>query len=87
MSLQVAPVDRVSSWKEQFHAMECEWDEISVRRTEALLHDWRGAMSQMRHQHDRLVSDGLWVTGPSDFLRIIGLARWETRIRLCSCGS
>ena len=57
--------------------MEREWGEISVRRTRALLADWRGAMSEMRRQHDRLVSDGQWVTGPSDFLEIIRRARDE----------
>ena len=57
--------------------MEREWGEVSVRRTRALLADWRGAMSEMRRQHDRLVSDRLWVTGPSDFLEIIGRARDE----------
>ena len=57
--------------------MEREWGEISGRRTRALLADWRGAMLEMRRQHDRLVFDGLWVTGPSDFLEIIGLARHE----------
>ncbi len=31
----------------------------------------------MRCQQDRLVSDGLWLTGPSDFLDIVGLARHE----------
>ena len=41
-------------------------------RPRALLADWREAMSEMRGQQDRLVSDGLWVTGPSDFLDIIG---------------
>ena len=77
MPLRVTPVDRVRSWEPQFRAMERDWGEISVQRTRALLADWRGAMSEMRSQHDRLVSDGVWVTGPSDFLDIIGLARNE----------
>ena len=58
-------------------AMEREWDEIAVRRTRRLVAGWRGAMTEMRRQHDRLVSDGLWLTGPSDFLEIVGLARHE----------
>ena len=57
--------------------MEREWGEISARRTRARLADWRRAMSDMRRQHDRLVSHGQWVTGPSDVLDIIGLARNE----------
>ena len=71
------PVDRVSSWKARIRAMENEWEEISERQTSALLADWNEAMSEMRLQQDRLVSDGLWVSGPSDFLDIIGLARNE----------
>ena len=58
-------------------AMEREWDEIAVRLTRALLDEWREAMTEMRRRHDRLVSDGLWLTGPSDFLEIVGLARHE----------
>ena len=64
-------------WQGQFRAMEREWGEISLRRTRVLMTAWRGAMSEMRRQHDRLVSDGLWVTGPSDFLAIIDQARIE----------
>ena len=77
MSLGVTPIDRVRSWEAQFRAREREWGEISVRRTRVLMAAWRGAMSEMRHQHDRLVSDGLWATGPSDFLAIIDQGRAE----------
>ena len=75
--MAVTPLDRFRSWEAQFRAMEWKWGEISMRRTKALLADWRGAVSEMRRQHDRLVFDGLWVTGPSDFLDIVGLARHE----------
>lgn len=54
-----------------------KWTEISVRQARELLANWNEAMSEMRCQHDRLVSAGRWVTGPSDFLNIIGLARDE----------
>ena len=69
--------DQVPSWEAHFRAMEREWSEISARRTTALLADWHGDISGMRRQHDRLVADSLWLTGPSDFLDIIGLARHE----------
>ena len=58
-------------------AMERQWTEISERQARALLADWNEAMSVMQRQHDSLVSAGLWVTGPSDFLDVIGLARDE----------
>ena len=77
MSPGVTPVDRVRLWEAQFRAMDGEWSEISVRRTRALVTAWRQAMSKMRRERDRLVSDGLWATGPSDFLGIIGQARIE----------
>ena len=57
--------------------MEREWDEIATRRTKILLAEWHEAMAELRHQQDRLVSDALWLTGPSDFLDIVGLARHE----------
>lgn len=71
------PVDRVSSWKARFGAMEHQWSEIALRQTRALLADWHASVSEMRRQHDRLVSGGLWVGGPADFLDIIGRARDE----------
>ncbi len=74
---ETTPVDRISSWEDHIRSMEGEWGKISQRQTTSLLADWREAMSEMRHQHDRLVSDGLWVSGPSDFLDIIDLARHE----------
>ena len=74
---ETTPVDRISSWEAHIRAMKGEWRDISERQTRALLADWQRAMSEMRHQHDRLVSDGLWVSGPSDILDIIGLARHE----------
>ena len=77
MAAIAMPVDRLSSWQAYIRSMEGEWEEIAERQTRALLADWRTAMAEMRLQHDRLVSDGLWVTGPSDFLDIIGRARDE----------
>ena len=57
--------------------MEREWREISMRRTRELLTGWRDTMSAMRRRHDRLVADGRWVCGPSDFLGVIDRARDE----------
>ncbi len=57
--------------------MEHEWNEITARRKGRLLCEWRGAMAAMRDEQDRLVSGGLWITGPTDFLGIVGLARHE----------
>ncbi|WP_419949297.1 PD-(D/E)XK nuclease family protein [Candidatus Palauibacter sp.] len=57
--------------------MEREWSEMAARGTKTLLAEWQEAMTELRRQHDRLVSDGVWLTGPSDFLDIVGLARHE----------
>ena len=73
----VTPVNQVPSWEARIRAMERDWGEIAARRTRTLLAEWREAMREMRRQHDRLVSDGLWLTGPSDFLDIVGRARHE----------
>ena len=74
---EIKAVDLVSSWKTDLHEMEREWTEIAARQEKVLLADWREAMSEMRRRHNRLVSDGRWVSGPSDFLGIIGHARSE----------
>ena len=57
--------------------MERDWSEVLRRRREALLSDWRTAICDMQDQHDRLVANGRWVTGPSDFLGVLSLARHE----------
>jgi len=77
MSSGATPIGRVRWCEAQLRAMEREWGEISARRTRVLTAGWRGAMSEMRRQRDRLGSDGLWVAGPSDFLTIIDQARAE----------
>lgn len=61
-------------------AMEREWEGIAVRelrRKRMLVAEWRVTMREMRRQHDCLISDGLWLTGPSDFFEIVGRARHE----------
>ena len=68
---------RLGDWRGTMRTMEREWGEIAVRRTRTLLAEWREAMTGMRRRHASLVSDGLWLTGPSDFLEIVGLARHE----------
>lgn len=57
--------------------MDREWSDVLRCQEEALLSDWRRAISDMQSQHDHLVANGRWVTGPSDFLAIIDLARHE----------
>ena len=57
--------------------MEREWGEIAARRTRAVLAGWRETMTEMRRRQDRLISDGRWLTGPSDFLGIVGFTRHE----------
>lgn len=65
------------SWRERFCEMDRDWSGVLRRQEEALLSDWRRAISDMQSQHDRLVADGRWVTGPSDFMAIINHARHE----------
>ena len=69
--------EQIPSWKVTIRAMERDWGEIGARRTRTLLAEWGEAMTVMRRQHDRLVSDGVWLTGPSGFLDIVGLGRHE----------
>ena len=67
----------LADWRSAIRTMEHSWVEIAARRTKILLAEWHEAVAAMRCQQDRLVSDGLWLTGPSDFLDIVGLARHE----------
>ena len=67
----------LADWHSTIRSMEHEWCEIAARRTKTLLGEWHEAMAAMRCQQERLVSDGLWLTGPSDFLSIVGRARHE----------
>lgn len=67
----------LADWRSAIRTMEHQWCEIAARRTKTLLAEWYEAMAAMRCQQDRLVSDGLWLTGPSDFFDIVGLARHE----------
>lgn len=71
------PASPAQSQRGQFREMERDWAEVLRRREEALLSGWRRAISDMQSQQDRLVANGRWVTGPSDFLAIIDLARHE----------
>ena len=57
--------------------MECEWAEITARRRKTLVAGWREDMAAMRREQEGLVASGLWITGPTDFLGIVGLARHE----------
>lgn len=57
--------------------MDRDWSGVLRRQEEALLSGWRRAFSDMQSQHDRLVANGRWVAGPSDFLAVINLARHE----------
>ncbi len=59
--------------------MEGEWGEIGALRTQALLAVWHSDMAVMECEQNRIVSEGLWITGPTDFLGIVGLARDENR--------
>lgn len=68
---------RLADWRGALRAMERDWGEITARRTRTLLTEWGEAMTVMRRQHDRLVSDGVWLTGPAGFLDIVGLGRHE----------
>ena len=67
----------LADWRSAIRTMEQSWGETAARRTKTLLAEWHESMAVMCCQQDRLVSDGLWLTGPSDFLDIVGLARRE----------
>lgn len=67
----------LAGWRGDMTAMEREWRDIAARRTTTLVAGWNEAMAEMRREQERLVSEGRWMTGPSDFFGILGLARRE----------
>ena len=70
-------LDQVRRWEEQFLVMEGEWKKIHQKQVTHLVAEWRQTMTKMRRGYQELVSRGLWVSGPSDFLSIIERAEDE----------
>ena len=64
--------DQMCRWEEAFRVMECEWKKIHQQKMASDMIRWEERFAKMNDEYQRLVSCGQWVSGPSDFLSIIG---------------
>ena len=70
-------LDRIRGWEEHFQALEREWKEIQQQNMEDVMAFWERAMMEVNRDYRDLVSRGMWVSGPADFLSIINRAHDE----------
>ena len=68
---------QIRQWEKQFLEMEQEWKEIQKQKIASDMTRWEKQFTEMNDEYQRLVSDGLWVSGPADFLSIIERAEDE----------
>ncbi len=61
------------SWTFSFSEMEEEWKAVERQR----IHRWSETLEGMAAEKERLVAEGRWLAGPSDFLGVIGKDRDE----------
>ena len=69
--------DRMRLWEDELLEMEREWKEIRQRKQASDMTRWKKQVAEMKHAYQALVSRGLWVSGPADFLSIINRAEDE----------
>ena len=68
---------QVRRWENRLLELAQEWKQDSDRQTQSDLSRWNRHFAGMHVEYQGLVSGGLWVSGPADFLNIIGRAEDE----------
>lgn len=69
--------EQILQSEEQFREMEREWTAIGRRDLARLMAAWQARMAATAVEYEGLVTKGLWVSGPADFLGIIQRQRDE----------
>ena len=64
-------------WDASFRALASEWAGLQHARETIDIEAWDRSMATLRAEHQRLVDEGLWVSGPSDLMTIVGRHRDE----------
>ena len=64
-------------WEKQFQEMEQEWRDIRQQQMASDMTRWEKQFAEISDEYQCLVSRGLWVSGPADFLSIINRAKDE----------
>jgi hypothetical protein len=68
------------TWEAEASAADAEWQAILGRTRVARADDarvWTTEIEELAAEHDQLIRDGRWVSGPEDLLSIIGRPRRE----------
>ncbi|MDE0207376.1 MAG: PD-(D/E)XK nuclease family protein, partial [Candidatus Tectomicrobia bacterium] len=63
--------DQITQWDNRIREMVKDWESIRRRTTAATLARWEHHFAGMNAEYQGLLSRGLWVSGPADFLSII----------------
>jgi hypothetical protein len=61
-----------------FERMRQEWQGVKASVLDATITGWTDSFDNMRREQSDLMGRGLWVSGPSDLLSVIGYSRKET---------
>ena len=69
--------EKVRCWEDEFQEMRMEWNEIRQRKLASGMERCREEFERIHDAYRALVSRGLWVSGPADFLSIINRAEDE----------
>ena len=69
--------EHIRRWENRFQDIDQEWHEIRNRNTAIGVTRWQDQFARMNAEYLGLVSRGLWVHGPTDFLGVINLAEDE----------
>jgi hypothetical protein len=67
---------------QRFADLEREWQRVhdgETARLDALVEDWRSAITDLDAQQRRLQEDGQWVRGPADLMAVLHLAHDEVK--------
>ena len=59
-------------WEDRFLELDREWRDIRRQAAASDMTRWEIRFAAMSHEYQRLVAGGMWVSGPADFLGIIG---------------
>src|SRR4051812_1315264 len=71
MNDATGPTEQLGSWNGAFVEMANQWSAIAPAGPElADLDAWGETFARMRSREEALRSAGLWISGPSDLLRI-----------------
>ena len=67
----------VETWPVQLRALEEAWSSMARKQSETSLAEWTQHLAGMTSAHHTLVGQGLWTSGPSSIMSVLGLSHAE----------